>query len=156
MSAGNNVLFCNCACFGSTGGQAFIQGEAGDVFDVRNSGAIAVVEGVGDFCCEYMTNGSVINLGEYGKGFGNGMSGGLAYQYDVDGAFAQRCSKDSVLALPLIEHDEGYEEALKWHLEQHVRFTQSEKAQAILDDWATSRTLLTMSLIQIRRCRRAV
>lgn len=146
MSAGNNVLIGNFALFGATGGQAFIQGEAGDRFAVRNSGAIAVVEGVGDFCCEYMTNGSVINLGEYGKGFGNGMSGGLAYQYDVDGAFAQRCSKDSVLALPLIEHDEGYEEALKWHLEQHVRFTQSEKAQAILDDWATSRTLFTLVL----------
>ncbi|MBD1558083.1 glutamate synthase large subunit [Vibrio sp. S9_S30] len=146
MSAGNNVLIGNFALFGATGGQVFIQGEAGDRFAVRNSGAIAVVEGVGDFCCEYMTNGSVINLGEYGKGFGNGMSGGLAYQYDVDGAFTQRCSKDSVLALPLIEHDEGYEEALKWHLEQHVRLTQSEKAQAILDDWATSRTLFTLVL----------
>lgn len=77
MSAGNNVLIGNFALFGATGGQAFIQGEAGDRFAVRNSGAIAVVEGVGDFCCEYMTNGSVINLGEYGKGFGNGMSGTL-------------------------------------------------------------------------------
>ncbi len=146
MSAGNNVLIGNFALFGATGGQAFIQGEAGDRFAVRNSGAVAVVEGVGDFCCEYMTNGSVINLGGYGKGFGNGMSGGLAYQYDVDGAFIQSCSKDSVLALPLIEHNEGYEEALKWHLAEHVRFTQSTKAKAILEDWATSRTLFTLVL----------
>ncbi|CCO45580.1 putative glutamate synthase [Vibrio nigripulchritudo SOn1] len=146
LSAGNNVLIGNFALFGATGGQAFIQGEAGDRFAVRNSGAVAVVEGVGDFCCEYMTNGSVINLGSYGKGFGNGMSGGVAYQYDVDGAFANRCSKDSVLALPLIEHNEGYEEALKWHLEQHVKFTQSETAKAILADWATSRTLFTLVL----------
>ncbi|MCG7497624.1 glutamate synthase-related protein [Vibrio sp. Of7-15] len=146
LTSGNNVLIGNFALFGATGGQAFIEGEAGDRFAVRNSGAVAVVEGVGDFCCEYMTNGSVINLGGYGKGFGNGMSGGVAYQYNVDGNFANSCSKDSVLTLPLIEHNPGYEEALKWHLEQHVRFTQSAQAKAILADWATSRTLFTLVL----------
>jgi len=144
LSAGNNVLIGNFALFGATGGQAFIDGEAGDRFAVRNSGAVAVVEGVGDFCCEYMTNGSVINLGGYGKGFGNGMSGGVAYQYNVDGKFADSCSKDSVMALPLIDHDPGYEEALKWHLEQHLRFTQSAKVQQILADWPTSRTMFTL------------
>ncbi|WP_194437644.1 glutamate synthase-related protein [Vibrio fluminensis] len=146
LSQGNNVLIGNFALFGATGGQTFIQGEAGDRFAVRNSGAVAVVEGVGDFCCEYMTNGSVINLGNYGKGFGNGMSGGIAYQYDIDGQFAASCSKDSVLTLPLIEQDDGYEQALKWHLEQHLRFTGSEKAAQLLADWATSRTLFTLVL----------
>lgn len=144
LTSGNNVLIGNFALFGATGGQAFIQGEAGDRFAVRNSGAVAVVEGVGDFCCEYMTNGSVVNLGSFGKGFGNGMSGGIAYQYDVDGLFAESCSKDSVLTVSLIEQNPGYEEALKWHLEQHVRFTGSYKAQCILQDWATSRTLFTL------------
>lgn len=146
LKAGNNVLIGNFALFGATGGQSFIEGEAGDRFAVRNSGAVAVVEGVGDFCCEYMTNGSVINLGGYGKGFGNGMSGGVAYQYDVKGYFANSCSKDSVLPLPLIEHNPGYEEALKWHLEEHVRFTNSRKAREILADWATSRKLFTLVL----------
>ncbi|QFT08814.1 glutamate synthase-related protein [Vibrio sp. THAF190c] len=144
LKAGNNVLIGNFALFGATGGQAFVQGEAGDRFAVRNSGAVAVVEGVGDFCCEYMTNGSVINLGGFGKGFGNGMSGGIAYQYDIDGQFVNSCSADSVLTVPLIEQNPGYEEALKWHLEQHVRFTGSLKAQRILKDWPTSRTLFTL------------
>ncbi|WKY58482.1 glutamate synthase-related protein [Vibrio sp. SNU_ST1] len=144
FKTGNNVLIGNFALFGATGGQAFIQGEAGDRFAVRNSGAVAVVEGVGDFCCEYMTNGSVINLGNFGKGFGNGMSGGIAYQYDVDGKFVDSCSADSILTIPLIEQNPGYEEALKWHLEQHVRFTGSRKTQRILNDWPTSRTMFTL------------
>lgn len=146
LAQGNNVLIGNFALFGATGGQTFIEGEAGDRFAVRNSGAVAIVEGVGDFCCEYMTNGTVINLGDYGKGFGNGMSGGVAFQYDINGQFANSCSKDSVLTLPLIGNNAGYEEALKWHLEQHARFTGSGKAQQILDDWATSRTLFTLVL----------
>lgn len=81
--AGGNVLVGNFALFGATGGRTFIEGQAGDRFAVRNSGATAVVEGVGDFCCEYMTNGAVLNLGAFGKGFGNGMSGGFVYQYDA-------------------------------------------------------------------------
>ncbi|MEO1475449.1 MAG: glutamate synthase-related protein, partial [Pseudomonadota bacterium] len=75
---GENVLIGNFALFGATGGRTFIHGQAGDRFAVRNSGAVAVVEGVGDFCCEYMTNGAVLNIGGYSKGFGNGMSGGFA------------------------------------------------------------------------------
>ncbi|WED23974.1 glutamate synthase-related protein [Vibrio sp. JC009] len=142
--AGENVLIGNFALFGATGGQAFIQGEAGDRFAVRNSGAAAVVEGVGDFCCEYMTNGTVINLGGYGKGFGNGMSGGMAFQYDIDGQFASACSDDSVMALRLVEHNPGYESVLKWHLEEHVRFTGSARAKALLGDWETNRTLFTL------------
>ena len=83
--AGGNVLIGNFALFGATGGRTFVEGQAGDRFAVRNSGATAVVEGVGDFACEYMTNGAVLNLGGFGKGVGNGMSGGFVYQYDPDG-----------------------------------------------------------------------
>ncbi|MEE9327435.1 MAG: glutamate synthase-related protein, partial [Cocleimonas sp.] len=79
---GENVLIGNFALFGASGGKTFINGEAGDRFAVRNSGAMAVVEGVGDFACEYMINGAILNLGSFGKGFCTGMSGGNAYQYD--------------------------------------------------------------------------
>src|SRR5690606_39137451 len=79
---GGNVLIGNFAAFGATGGRLFVAGEAGDRFAVRNSGVTAVVEGVGDFACEYMTNGAVLNLGAFGTGLGNGMSGGFLYQYD--------------------------------------------------------------------------
>ena len=81
---GKNVLIGNFALFGATGGRTFIEGQAGDRFAVRNSGATAVVEGVGDFCAEYMTNGAVLNLGAFSSGYGNGMSGGFAYQYDPE------------------------------------------------------------------------
>ena len=84
------MLIGNFALFGATGGRTFVQGEAGDRFAVRNSGATAVVEGVGDFCCEYMTNGAVLNLGSFGKGLGNGMSGGFLYQYDPSGDAGRR------------------------------------------------------------------
>ncbi|MEL7117521.1 MAG: glutamate synthase-related protein, partial [Pseudomonadota bacterium] len=95
-SAEQNVLIGNFALFGATGGRTFIQGQAGDRFAVRNSGATAVVEGVGDFFAEYMTNGAVLNLGGFSKGYGNGMSGGFAYQYDPEGRMPEMISRDSV------------------------------------------------------------
>ncbi|RBW46136.1 glutamate synthase large subunit [Psychromonas sp. B3M02] len=137
-----NVLIGNFALFGATGGELFVEGQAGDRFGVRNSGAVAVVEGVGDFCCEYMTNGSIVNLGAFGKGFGNGMSGGSAYQYDQTGAILSKCSKDSVKAICLAEASEltaGHEVALRYHLEQHLLATKSTKTQLLLDDWENSR-----------------
>ncbi|NTS75768.1 glutamate synthase large subunit [Catenovulum sp. SM1970] len=137
----DNVLIGNFALFGATGGELFVEGQAGDRFGVRNSGAVAVVEGVGDFCCEYMTNGSIVNLGIYGKGFGNGMSGGTAYQYDPTGAIAQKCSNDSVKAISLSEDSalsQGQLTALHYHLSEHVNATGSAKAQALLDNWADS------------------
>lgn len=137
-----NVLIGNFALFGATGGQLYVHGQAGDRFGVRNSGAVAVVEGVGDFCCEYMTNGSIVNIGSYGKGFGNGMSGGSAYQYDPSHAIAERCSKDSIVATPITEDTtlaQGQEQALLEHLKQHVRATGSELTQALLDDWEQTR-----------------
>lgn len=137
-----NVLLGNFALFGATGGELFVQGEAGDRFGVRNSGAVAVVEGVGDFACEYMTNGTIINLGAYGKGFGNGMSGGVAFQYDPSAKIVALCSTDDVTAYPLSQEDElsqAQEQALRWHLERHRDFTDSTIAGRILDNWETER-----------------
>jgi glutamate synthase (NADPH/NADH) large chain len=136
--ATDNVLIGNFALFGATGGELYVEGQAGDRFGVRNSGAVAVVEGVGDFCCEYMTNGTIVNIGVYGKGFGNGMSGGTAYQYDPSGEIQTRCSHDAVRAISLTEDSslvKAQETALLYHLEQHVAATGSEKVKAILADW---------------------
>ncbi|WP_036535854.1 glutamate synthase-related protein [Oceanobacter kriegii] len=153
-----NVLVGNFALFGATGGELYVQGQAGDRFGVRNSGAIAVVEGVGDFCCEYMTNGSIVNLGGYGKGLGNGMSGGTAYQYDPQHRVAERCSQDSVVAFRLNEDNElarGQEQALRWHLQQHQQRTGSALAQQLLDNWDTARNdfyyLIPRSLLAYHR-----
>lgn len=139
---GHNVLLGNFALFGATGGELYVQGEAGDRFGVRNSGAVAVVEGVGDFGCEYMTNGTVVNIGGFGKGFGNGMSGGVAFQYDPIGEIADRASHDSVSLSKLTEESplhQAFEDILLWHLQRHVEYTESQRVQALLDDWATTR-----------------
>ncbi|MEM6415628.1 MAG: glutamate synthase-related protein [Pseudomonadota bacterium] len=135
---GQNVLIGNFALFGATGGRTFIAGEAGDRFAVRNSGATAVVEGVGDFCCEYMTNGAVLNLGGFSKGFGNGMSGGFAYQYDPDGRLSAAVSHDSVLVQSIIDddpHANVHRDAVLTMLEWHVEATGSARAKRILDNW---------------------
>ncbi len=134
----SNVLVGNFALFGATGGRTFIAGEAGDRFAVRNSGATTVVEGVGDFCAEYMTNGAVLNIGGFAKGFGNGMSGGFAYQYDPQGTFIDSISHDSVLLGDMggddpmaAVHHEAVHQMLEWHFEA----TGSVKARALLDNW---------------------
>ncbi|MEM6412786.1 MAG: glutamate synthase-related protein, partial [Pseudomonadota bacterium] len=129
---GENVLIGNFALFGATGGRTFIEGQAGDRFAVRNSGAVAVVEGVGDFCCEYMTNGAVLNIGEVSKGFGNGMSGGFAYQYDPDGVFDGFVSHDSVLVHTLADDHpqaEIHRTMVRQMLEWHVEATGSARAE---------------------------
>lgn len=139
---GHNVLLGNFALFGATGGELFVQGEAGDRFGVRNSGAVAVVEGLGDFACEYMTNGTVVNIGGFGKGFANGMSGGIAFQYDPSGEISRRCSRDSVTIGSFSEESElscAFEAGLFWHLSRHVRFTASARAEALLKHWSASR-----------------
>lgn len=135
---GGNVLIGNFALFGATGGRTFVAGQAGDRFAVRNSGATAVVEGVGDFCVEYMTNGAVLNLGEFGKGFANGMSGGFAYQYDPHGELAQKASHDSVRVGRLGDGDPAaqiHEAAVRLLLEWHHAATGSARAEALLADW---------------------
>ncbi|MEO0484760.1 MAG: glutamate synthase-related protein [Pseudomonadota bacterium] len=137
---GENVLIGNFALFGATGGRTFIEGQAGDRFAVRNSGATAVVEGVGDFCAEYMTNGAILNLGGFSKGYGNGMSGGFAYQYDPEGLLPDAISHDSVFMGTLGDgtaegdiHRDAVHQLLEWHLEA----TGSAKAEALLGDWDT-------------------
>lgn len=135
---GGNVLIGNFALFGASGGRLFVAGEAGDRFAVRNSGATAVVEGVGEFLCEYMTNGAVFNIGGFGKGVANGMSGGFLYQYDPTGALAAKVSADSVLIAPLTEAP-FHEVAAKTMLQWHVEATGSAKAAALLADWDATR-----------------
>lgn len=137
-----NVLIGNFALFGATGGRLFVEGQAGDRFGVRNSGAFAVVEGVGDFGCEYMTGGVIVNIGGYGKGFGNGMSGGIAFQYDPSGEIAQQCSQDSVVCSPFAGDNSEFmhrqEAMLLRHLKAHRRRTHSPRVRAILDNWQHS------------------
>ena len=134
-----NSLIGNFALFGASGGKLYVAGQAGDRFGVRNSGAVAVVEGLGDFGAEYMTNGSIVNLGSYGKGFGNGMSGGSAYQYDPQGNIIDRCSQDSVTAMSIMGDDEllqGQRDALLMHIKEHFIRTGSPKAEALLANWS--------------------
>ncbi len=141
VERGGNVLVGNFALFGATGGRTFVEGEAGDRFAVRNSGATAVVEGLGDFGCEYMTGGAVFNLGGFGKGLGNGMSGGFLYQYDPSGTVTERASTDSLLVFPVTETERGafHEAAAKLLLEWHLEATGSALAEQLLADWATTR-----------------
>ena len=137
-TAGGNVLIGNFALFGASGGRLFVEGEAGDRFAVRNSGATAVVEGVGEFLCEYMTNGAVFNIGGFGKGVANGMSGGFLYQYDPTGALPAMVSADSVVLAPLTDAP-FHEVAARTLLEWHVTATGSAKGAALLADWAVTR-----------------
>jgi glutamate synthase (NADPH/NADH) large chain len=135
---GGNVLIGNFALFGATGGRLLVEGEAGDRFAVRNSGATAVVEGVGDFACEYMTNGAVLNLGGFGKGLGNGMSGGFVYQYDPDGLLPAKASADSILLGSITGDDPQaalHNAAVLRLLHLHVESTGSAKARFLLDNW---------------------
>ncbi len=142
IKSGENVLIGNFALFGASGGQAFINGEGGDRFAVRNSGAMAVIEGVGDFGCEYMINGSVLNLGGFGKGFCTGMSGGNAYQYDPDNRLKEVYDKTSVEIRCLTEETEtskAHEQFILAMLTQHFEYTNSEKAKALLENWLIER-----------------
>ncbi|PRY76606.1 glutamate synthase (NADPH/NADH) large chain [Yoonia maritima] len=137
-----NVLVGNFALFGATGGRTFIEGQAGDRFAVRNSGATAVVEGVGDFCAEYMTNGAILNLGGFAKGYGNGMSGGFAYQFDPENRLPDMISHDSVLMGTLVdgsEHAAIHEDAIKQMLSWHINATGSAIGRDLLDNWETTR-----------------
>ena len=142
-AAGGNVLVGNFALFGATGGRLFVEGEAGDRFAVRNSGATAVVEGVGEFACEYMTNGAVLNIGAYGKGLGNGMSGGFLYQYDPACQLDSHVSVDSVIIGAITGVDDPlapiHHDAVRFMLEMHAAATGSALATRLLDNWETER-----------------
>ncbi len=154
--AEENIIVGNTVLYGATSGECFLRGVAGERFAVRNSGAVAVVEGVGDHGCEYMTGGMVIVLGQTGRNFAAGMSGGVAYVLDEDGSFELRCNMAMVQleAVPEeVAHSEtgtleGHgrvnlnhlgkadEAALRSKIEKHLRYTGSARAKQILDNWA--------------------
>jgi len=134
-AAEENILIGNVALYGATQGEAYINGVAGERFGVRNSGVKAVVEGVGDHGCEYMTGGVVAVLGETGRNFGAGMSGGVAYVYDADGEFEPKLNTGmATFSEELTEQDERM---LTRMVENHAEYTASERAAELLDDWAS-------------------
>ncbi len=161
--ASQNIIVGNTVLYGAIEGEAFFNGVAGERFAVRNSGAIAVVEGTGDHGCEYMTGGTVVVLGKTGRNFAAGMSGGIAYVFDEDGLFDKRCntsmavlekllpSADQVANVPKsqwhapVNVKEGGErqtdeQIVKTLIERHFRYTGSERAKALLADWEKTRS----------------
>ncbi|MCH7577367.1 MAG: glutamate synthase large subunit, partial [Chloroflexi bacterium] len=128
-----NIIIGNVALYGATGGSLFARGVAGERFAVRNSGAIAVVEGAGDHCCEYMTGGRVLVLGSTGRNFGAGMSGGIAYVYDAAGDFATRCNMEMVALEPLEDSEDL--DLVHGLMERHAEYTDSAVAKGLLRDW---------------------
>jgi glutamate synthase (NADPH) large chain len=133
FKAEENIIIGNVALYGATGGEAFFRGMAGERFAVRNSGATAVIEGVGDHGCEYMTRGLVVVLGETGRNFAAGMSGGLAFVLDEKGSFAGKCNMGMVELHPFDQHDEIA--PIHALLVRHHQYTGSTVARRLLDDW---------------------
>ena len=135
--SGQHVILGNVALYGATAGALFAAGRAGERFAVRNSGAVAVIEGVGDHGCEYMTGGVVAVLGEAGSNFGAGMTGGLAWVYDLDGSFVRdgRYHPDFVSAEEFAKVEEGVQEELRVLIQQHVTESASSLAGAMLGNW---------------------
>lgn len=133
FAAEDNIIIGNTALYGATGGEAYINGIAGERFAVRNSGANVVVEGAGDHGCEYMTGGRVVVLGATGRNFAAGMSGGIAYVYDPENSFIKRCNLEMVL----LERVEEADEAAELHklISRHAELTGSAVAGRILDSW---------------------
>ena len=134
FAAHEQVIAGNVALYGATSGEAFIRGIAGERFAVRNSGATAVVEGVGDHGCEYMTGGRVLVLGSTGRNFAAGMSGGVAWIHDAAGTFASHCNTEMVGLEPLADLPAEADE-VRAMLERHERLTGSERAAGILAAW---------------------
>jgi glutamate synthase (NADPH) large chain len=129
-----NILIGNVVLYGATTGEAFFNGVAGERFAVRNSGATAVVEGVGDHGCEYMTKGLVVVLGKTGKNFGAGMSGGIAFVLDETGEFSSvLCNKAGVDLEPVV--DTADIQGLRTLIHRHVEYTGSPRAKWILENW---------------------
>ncbi|MCL4638814.1 MAG: glutamate synthase large subunit [Pseudosphingobacterium sp.] len=133
-----NIIIGNVALYGATSGHLFVCGQAGERFAVRNSGATTVVEGVGDHGCEYMTGGRALILGETGRNFAAGMSGGIAWVYDINGTFKDRCNLEMVDLDPLDEEDETQIINL---LKRHINLTNSKLASSILSNWKNERSL---------------
>lgn len=158
--AADNMIVGNTVLYGAIAGEAFLSGVAGERFAVRNSGAAAVIEGVGDHGCEYMTGGTVVVLGETGRNFAAGMSGGIAYVYDLAGDFSMKCNMEMVKlesVLSSAEQEKSINRSI-WHSEQrdgesatdeailkslierHAQYTGSERAKKLLSDWNNSRS----------------
>ena len=133
FEAEKNTIAGNTLLYGATSGEVYINGRVGERFAVRNSGAIAVVEGVGDHCCEYMTGGRVVVLGQTGRNFAAGMSGGVAYVWNKEGNFDYFCNMEMV-ELSLIE-EASYRKELHELIRQHYLYTGSKQARILLDDW---------------------
>ncbi len=156
----DNIIIGNTVLYGAIAGEAFFNGVAGERFAVRNSGAVAVVEGTGDHGCEYMTGGTVVVLGTTGRNFAAGMSGGIAYVYDEDGSFAAKCNMAMVALDPVLSSHEQETTVSKsaWHslqrggerqtdeamlkslIERHFKHTGSTRARTLLDDWGNARS----------------
>ncbi len=134
FAAEDNTIAGNTLLYGATSGEVYINGRVGERFAVRNSGAIAVVEGVGDHCCEYMTGGRIVVLGETGRNFAAGMSGGVAYVWDKNHTFDYFCNMDMV-ELSLLEDSTARKE-LHELIRQHYLYTGSELARMMLDNWS--------------------
>lgn len=136
FSPHKNIIIGNVALYGATSGEIYIRGIAGERFCVRNSGASAVIEGVGAHGCEYMTGGTVVVLGRTGRNFAAGMSGGVAYIYDIKGDFSDYCNKEIVSLEPLSSVADKL--TVQKMIHKHVEYTGSTSAQNILDNWETS------------------
>jgi glutamate synthase domain-containing protein 3 len=134
----DNVIIGNVALYGASRGEAYIRGVGGERFAVRNSNASAVIEGIGDHGCEYMTGGRVVVLGPTGRNFGAGMSGGVAYIWDADDTFANRFNSAMADIEPVLA-DSLDEKNLRDMIECHLEYTGSDVARRILDNWPASR-----------------
>jgi glutamate synthase (NADPH) large chain len=134
----DNIIIGNVAFYGATSGEAYIRGQAGERFCVRNSGVNAVVEGVGDHACEYMTGGRVVILGRTGRNFAAGMSGGIAYVLDTEHALERLCNKDMVDLETLTDEDKT---EVKTMIERHFKFTGSDPAEWVLENWEVASDL---------------
>jgi glutamate synthase domain-containing protein 3 len=148
-AAEENVIIGNTAFYGAINGEAYIRGVAGERFCIRNSGLNAVVEGVGDHGCEYMTGGRIVVLGRTGRNFGAGMSGGIAYVYDADGTFKDRCNMEMV-ELEKVSVDD--EITIRELVANHYRLTGSTVAKKVLDDFTnTMKRMVKVMPIEYKR-----
>jgi len=136
FNAQDNVIVGNVCLYGATSGKAFFRGKGGERFAVRNSGAVAVVEGVGDHGCEYMTGGRVVILGDTGRNFAAGMSGGIAYIYDPEETFADKCNMGMVILERIVTEEENKE--VLGYVDEHFKLTGSPVARSLKETWASS------------------
>jgi glutamate synthase (NADPH/NADH) large chain len=134
----NNIIAGNTILYGATSGKLFLNGSVGERFAVRNSGALSVVEGVGEHGCEYMTGGVVVIIGKMGRNFAAGMSGGIAYVLDEDNSFNDKCNMEMVEIQEDLDGDDM--EMIEGLLKEHYKYTDSTKAEKILNQWNTYKT----------------